>query len=94
MNLAGQCVVGYCRKAGSNHTKTILSLVRGWVVVGVVLGSGVAWAVGESKIVAPNGCVFNIQQLFGAGTVFKTVPMVMLLETGFLALPFQMTIHP
>jgi hypothetical protein len=72
MNLAGQCVVGYCRKAGSNHTKTILSLVRGWVVVGVVLGSGVAWAVGESKIVAPNGCVFNIQQLFGAGTVFKT----------------------
>lgn len=52
--------------------KNILSVVRGWVVVGVVLGSGVAWAGGESKIEAPNGCVFNFQQFRGAGTVFKT----------------------
>jgi hypothetical protein len=32
----------------------------------------VAWAGGESKIEAPNGCVFNIQQFRGAGTIFKT----------------------
>lgn len=38
--------------------KTILSTVRGWVLVGVVLGSGGAWGqeTGETTLTAKNGC--------------------------------------
>lgn len=49
--------------------KTILSAVRGWVVVGVILGSGVAWGQGDSKVELPNGCSFYFPSLSLFGTL-------------------------